>query len=301
MTKAIIEKITKLKPTVAEFFDQDTNTFSYVVTDPSTKSCAIIDSLLDFDYASGGITHRSANKIIDYVHENNLKLEWIIDTHVHADHISASHYLKNQLGGKIGIGVNITQVQETFAKVFNLGREFVQDGSQFDHLFVDEEQYKIGELDAIALHTPGHTPACMVHVIGDAAFVGDTLFMPEGGTARADFPGGSATDLYESIQKILSLPDQTRLYMCHDYSEVSPELSFQSSVAKQRKQNIQVNNSISESEFVKMRSARDKTLGMPRYILPSLQINMRAGDYPDPENNGLSYLKIPINAFNKEK
>jgi glyoxylase-like metal-dependent hydrolase (beta-lactamase superfamily II) len=287
-------------PIVAQFFDQDTNTFSYVVSDPNSAYCAVIDSVWNLDYASGTLSSQSADKIIDYIKAENLKLEWIIETHVHADHISAACYIKNILGGKIAISENISTVQKAFAKVFNEDPGFPCDGSQFDHLFKSGEHYRIGTIEAQAVYTPGHTPACMTHLIGDAAFVGDTLFMPESGTARADFPGGSAVSLYQSIKKILAFADETRLFMCHDYSVVAPELAFETSVLDQRNRNIHVNSNVSEENFVAMREARDSTLGMPRYILPSLQINMRAGRLPEPQSNGLSYLKIPINAFSKK-
>lgn len=284
-------------PKVVPFFDEDSNTFSYVVQDPASNSCAIVDSVLDFDYASGGTSFESADAIIKYVQEKNLSVEWIIETHVHADHLSAAPYLKERLGGKIGIGEHVVSVQETFATVFNEASEFQTDGSQFDHLFKDGDSYSIGRLVALAIHTPGHTPACMTHLIGDAALVGDTLFMPDSGTARADFPGGDAKVLYQSIQKILTLPAQMRVFMCHDYGEEHRELEYETTIASQREKNIHVNSQISEAEFIKMREARDMTLDMPRLILPSLQVNMRAGYFPPAHDNELVYLKIPINAF----
>lgn len=287
----------KMKPEVAPFFDKDTNTFSYVVKDPSSNSCAIVDSVLDFDYPSGSISYTGADRIIDYVKEHNLKVEWLIETHVHADHLSAAPYIQEKLGGKLGIGEHIVTVQETFGKVFNAGTEFERDGSQFDHLFKDGETYKVGELECKAIHTPGHTPACMTHVMGDAAFVGDTLFMPDAGTARADFPGGDAGVLFDSIQTILSLPAETRIFMCHDYCPNGRELEYLTTVEEQRKNNIHVKEGTSKAAFVELREARDKTLGMPRLILPSLQVNMRAGHFPEPESNGTVYLKVPINAF----
>lgn len=286
-----------LKPDVAAFFDKDSNTFSYVVKDPESSSCAIVDSVLDFDYASGSTFNTSADEIIDYVKKHNLNLEWLIETHVHADHISAAPYIQEKLGGKIGIGQHITIVQDTFGKVFNDGAGAKHDGSQFDHLFSDGEQYSIGALQCTALHTPGHTPACFTHVLGDAVFVGDTLFMPDAGTARADFPGGDAGILYDSIQKILALPDDHRIFMCHDYCPNGRELEYQTTVKAQREQNIHVKQDISKSTFVDLRETRDKTLAMPRLILPSLQINMEAGHMPEPEENGMAYLKIPLNAF----
>lgn len=286
-----------MKPQVAPFFDKDTNTFSYVVKDPSSNSCAIVDSVLDFDYPSGSISYTGADRIIDYVKEHNLKVEWLIETHVHADHLSAAPYIQEKLGGKLGIGEQIVTVQETFGKVFNAGTEFERDGSQFDHLFKDGEIYKVGELECKVIHTPGHTPACMTHVMGDAAFVGDTLFMPDAGTARADFPGGDAGVLFDSVQKILALPDDTRIFMCHDYCPNGRQLEYLTSVAEQRRNNIHVKEGTSKAAFVEMREARDKTLGMPRLILPSLQVNMRAGHFPEPESNGTVYLKVPVNAF----
>ncbi|NLQ19033.1 MBL fold metallo-hydrolase [Marinomonas sp. M1K-6] len=288
---------TSNKPHVAAFFEKDSNTFSYVVKDPKSNNCAIIDSVLNFDYASGGTSNSSANEIIAYVNEHNLHVEWIIETHVHADHLSAAPYLKSKLGGKIGIGKQITIVQETFGKVFNEGTEFELDGSQFDHLFHDGEQYQVGELQCTAMHTPGHTPACFTHVLGDAVFVGDTLFMPDAGTARADFPGGDAGVLYDSIQKILALPEEYRVFMCHDYCPNGRELEYETTIASQKNDNIHVKKDIEKSAFVEMRGSRDKTLSMPRLILPSLQVNMRAGDFPKAEENGLVYLKVPVNAF----
>jgi glyoxylase-like metal-dependent hydrolase (beta-lactamase superfamily II) len=285
------------QPIVAPFFDQDTETFSYVVRDPQSNACAIVDAVLNFDYPSGTISYTGADALVDYVKTHNLKLEWLIETHVHADHLSAAPYIQQKLGGKLGIGEHITTVQEVFGKVFNEGTEFARDGSQFDHLFKDGEQYQVGQLRCTALHTPGHTPACMTHVLGDAAFVGDTLFMPDAGTARADFPGGNAETLYDSVQKILELPEATRIFMCHDYRPNGRDLEYQTTVGEQREHNIHVNKTISKSQFVKMRRERDSTLGMPRLILPSLQVNMRAGHFPEPEDNQRVYLKVPINAF----
>jgi glyoxylase-like metal-dependent hydrolase (beta-lactamase superfamily II) len=287
------------KPEVFAFFDKDTATFSYVVKDPASEACAIVDSVMDLHYPSGGINFKGADAIIDFVNKRKLKVEWHIETHVHADHLSAAPYLQEKLGGKIGIGDKITVVQEVFGKIFNAGTAFAHDGSQFDHLFKDGEPYKIGKLDAVALHTPGHTPACMTHVIGDAAFVGDTVFMPDQGTARADFPGGSATTLFESIQRIFQLPDDTRLFMCHDYPETR-EVEYETTVAAEKAGNIHVKQGVTVADFVKRREARDATLEMPRLILPSLQVNMRAGHLPPAEDNGMSYLKIPLNAFKKK-
>jgi glyoxylase-like metal-dependent hydrolase (beta-lactamase superfamily II) len=257
----------------------------------------VIDSALNFDYASGTISYSCADEIIDFIESNGLNLEWLIETHVHADHLSAAPYIQNRLGGKLGIGEHISTVQETFGKVFNEGTEFQRDGSQFDHLFVDGEEYKLGEMSCKAIHTPGHTPACMTHVLGDAAFVGDTLFMPDAGTARCDFPGGSAGTLYASVQRILSLPEQTRVFMCHDYKPNGRELRYETTVGEEKRFNIHVGEGIAQETFVKMREARDETLDMPRLILPSLQVNMKAGHLPDAESNGVAYLKIPLNAF----
>lgn len=282
-------------PEVVPFFDEPTNTFSYVVKDPSSSACAVVDSVMEIDYASGRLTLEGADRIIDYIRQHNLNLEWIIETHVHADHLSAAPYIQEQLGGRIGIGADIITVQQTFGKIFNEGTEFARDGSQFDTLFADGDQYQIGNLICHALHTPGHTPACMSHVMGDACFVGDTLFMPDGGTARADFPGGDARVLYSSIRRLLSLPDALRLFMCHDYMPGGRAVEFETTVAIQKAANIHVHDGISEDQFVQMREARDATLGMPRLILPSLQINMRAGHLPPSENNGTVYLKVPLN------
>lgn len=286
-----------LKPQVTPFFDEDTNTFSYVVKDPSSPSCAIVDSVLNFDYASGSVSHSGADAIIDYVQKNNLKLEWLIETHVHADHLTAALYIQEKLGGKLGIGEHILAVQETFGSIFNEGSAFRRDGSQFDRLFKDGDEYRVGELVCKAIHTPGHTPACMTHLMGDAAFVGDTLFMPDLGTARADFPGGDAGVLYDSIQKILSLADETRIFMCHDYPPESRGLEYLTSVGEEKGQNVHVKSGIGKSAFVEMRQARDSSLAMPRLILPSLQVNMRAGHFPEAETNGTVYLKVPVNAF----
>ena len=286
------------RPIVTHFFDEPTNTFSYVVQDPDSSACAIIDSVLDFDYAAGRTDIRSANQIIAFVREKRLEVAWILETHVHADHLSAAPYLHDQLGGKTGIGAHIVEVQEIFGKAFNAGTEFARDGSQFDALFNEGDTFTIGSLEGRVLHTPGHTPACLTYVIGDAAFVGDTLFMPDYGTARCDFPGGDARTLYQSIQKVLSLPEQTRLFLCHDYKAPGRELfQHETSVAEQRKTNVHVHDGISEEEFVKMRTERDATLGMPRLIIPSVQVNMRAGELPPAEDDGQVYLKVPINRF----
>lgn len=285
-------------PQVKTFFDEPTNTFSYVVKDPASNACAIIDSVLDFDYASGRTDVRSADDIIAYVKDNGLHIEWILETHVHADHLSAAPYLHKALGGKTGIGAMITVVQDTFGKAFNAGTEFARDGSQFDRLFEEGDQFKIGALEGRVLHTPGHTPACLTYVIGDAAFVGDTLFMPDYGTARCDFPGGDARTLYRSIQKVLSLPGETRIFLCHDYKAPDrEEYCHETTVAEQRQYNVHVHEGISEDDFVRMRTERDATLAMPALILPSVQVNMRAGEMPPAEDNGQVYLKVPINLF----
>lgn len=284
-------------PEVKGFFDEATNTISYVVKDPNSNACAIIDSVLDIDYAAGRLSYESANRIIEYVKERGLEPAWLIETHVHADHLSAAPYLQEKLGGKIGIGSNITIVQETFGKVFNEGTEFRRDGSQFDRLFSDGDTYEIGSMKAFAMHTPGHTPACMTHVIGDAAFVGDTLFMPDGGTARADFPGGDARQLYRSIKKVLALPPEMRLFMCHDYGPGGREIRWETTVADERRDNIHVRDGITEEEFVKMRTARDATLALPKLIIPSIQVNMRAGNLPEPNSSGKRFLKVPLNVL----
>jgi len=286
------------RPQVEAFFDEDTFTVSYVVIDPATKRCAIIDSVLDYDPKAGRTGRESADRIIAYVKNQELEVEWLLETHVHADHLSAAPYLQEQLGGKLAIGDNIRVVQDTFGKVFNAGTEFARDGSQFDHLFSDGETYKVGEIEAKAMHTPGHTPACMTHVIGDAGFVGDTIFMPDFGTARCDFPGGDARTLFRSIQKIMALPDDTRLFMCHDYLPDSrTDYAWETTVGEQRRNNIHVHEGVAEEDFVQMRTERDKKLQMPRLILPSVQVNMRAGHFPPAEDNGVSYLKIPLNAL----
>lgn len=287
-----------MKPDVAAFFDEDTFTVSYVVADPATRRCAVVDSVLDFDPASGRTRKTSADEIIRHIRESGLELEWILETHVHADHLSAAPYIQQQLGGRLGIGFNITVVQETFGRVFNAGTDFARDGRQFDHLFRDNEAFRIGSIDARALHTPGHTPACMTYVIGDAAFIGDTLFMPDYGTARCDFPGGDARELYRSIQRIFALPPETRLFLCHDYKAPGrDEYRWETTVAEQRARNIHVHDGVSEEAFVAMRSSRDATLPMPRLILPSVQVNMRAGQLPPPEDNGIRYLKLPVDAL----
>lgn len=287
-----------LRPSIAGFFDEATNTITYVVHDPATRQAAIIDSVLDYEAASGRTSYGSAQRVLEYVAANDLAVEWLIETHAHADHISAAPYLQDELGGgKLAIGREIIRVQDVFGKLFNADTDFERDGSQFDHLFDDGERFAIGSLEGIALHVPGHTPADMAFIIGDAAFVGDTLFMPDFGTARADFPGGDARELYRSIRRLLALPDDTRLFLCHDYKAPGrDEFAWESTVRQQREENVHVKDGISEDDFVKMRTSRDKTLDMPRLILPSVQVNIRGGHLPEPEANGVSYIKIPINA-----
>jgi glyoxylase-like metal-dependent hydrolase (beta-lactamase superfamily II) len=286
-----------VKPEVKGFFDPATNTISYVVKDPASNACAIVDSVMDIDYAAGRITYDHADEIIAYVKEMGLKVDWLIETHVHADHLSAAPYIQKALGGKIGIGRNITVVQDTFGKVFNEGTEFQRDGSQFDKLFEDGDTYSVGGMDCVAIHTPGHTPACMTHVMGDAAFVGDTLFMPDGGSARADFPGGDAGQLYDSIQKVLALPDATRLFMCHDYGPNGRDIRWETTVAEEKAHNIHVGGGKTREEFIKFRTERDAQLAMPKLIIPSLQVNMRGGDLPPPDEDGKRFLKVPINGL----
>ena len=279
------------------FFDDQTSTISYVVHDNIEKKCAVIDSVLDFEYSSGDIDYVNADKIISYVDQNKLNVEWLIETHVHADHLSASPYIQKKLGGKIGISEKISDIQNIFGKTFNAGTEFQRDGSQFDKLFKDNDEYKIGNINCKVINTPGHTPACTAHVIGNSIFVGDTLFMPDLGSARADFPGGDARQLYRSIQKILSYPDETRIFVCHDYPPSSREVKWSTTVGEQKENNVHVKTSILEDEFVKIREARDKTLNMPKLIIPSIQVNMRAGNLPPPEDNGSVYIKVPINSI----
>lgn len=289
---------------VEGFFDPSTWTVSYIVFDRKTKACALIDSVLDYDPKSGRTSRTSADRLIERVGELGAKVQWILETHVHADHLSAAPYLKQEIGGRVAIGQKVTAVQNVFGSLFNAGSDFAHDGSQFDHLFADDETFGIGSLKAVAMHTPGHTPACMTYVVSSGqgagaesvAFVGDTLFMPDYGTARCDFPGGDARTLFRSINKVLSLPPETKLYMCHDYQPGGREVQFVSTVAEERESNVHVRNGISEEEFVAMRNARDATLEMPTLILPSVQVNMRAGQLPEPEANGTRYLKIPLNA-----
>ena len=284
-------------PEVVPFFDPATNTISYIVRDPNSSACAVIDSVMDFDYASGRISFQHADAIIDFIRDKGWQLEWLIETHAHADHLSAAPYIQHHLGGKLGIGANIRTVQETFGKIFNEGTEFRRDGSQFDRLFVDGDSYSIGTMTVHAMDTPGHTPACMTHVAGDAAFVGDTLFMPDGGSARADFPGGDAATLYRSMRRILSLPTQTRLFMCHDYGPNGREIRWETTVGDERVHNVHVRDGITEQEFVDLRQARDRTLNMPKLIIPSLQVNIRGGELPPGDKDGKTFLKVPLNTL----
>ncbi|MDE0280708.1 MAG: MBL fold metallo-hydrolase [Gammaproteobacteria bacterium] len=283
-----------LVPEVDGFFHQASNTISYIVRCPASDCCAIVDSVLDFDFASGRITYESADHLIDVIQARGLQLEWIIETHVHADHLSAAPYIQQKLGGKTGVGEAIKEVQHTFGKIFNEGTEFQRDGSQFDVLFEDGDAYTIGKITASVIATPGHTPACMVHVIGDAVFAGDTLFMPDGGSARADFPGGDAGQLYDSIQKILALPGKMRLFVCHDYSPGGREIAWETTIGEQRENNIHVGGGKTRDEFIQFRTERDSKLSVPRLIIPSLQVNMRAGLFPR-DDSGLPMFKVPVN------
>jgi len=287
-----------MTPKVTGFFDDATNTISYVVQDPKGRACAIVDSVLDFDYASGRTDTKSADAIIAFVKEHDLDVQWLLETHVHADHLSAAPYLQDALGGKIGIGDRIQVVQDTFGKVFNEGTEFQRDGSQFDQLFQEGDSFHIGQMRADVLHTPGHTPACLTYVVGDAAFVGDTLFMPDFGTARCDFPGGSSEQLYDSVQKILALPDDTRIFVGHDYKAPGREdYAWETTVGEQKAKNVHVGGDATKDSFVEMRDARDATLGMPKLIIPSLQVNMRAGQMPPADDDGKVFLKVPVNGL----
>jgi len=283
-----------VKPDVSAHFDEATNTISYIVKDPESDHCAIVDSVMDIDYAAGRITYDHADALIAEIERRGLTLDWIIETHVHADHLSAAPYIQEKLGGKIGVGDKIMVVQDTFGKIFNEGTEFQRDGSQFDALFKDGDTYNVGEMEVFTIYTPGHTPACMVHVMGDAAFVGDTLFMPDGGSARADFPGGDAGTLYDSIQKVLALPDEMRLFMCHDYGPNGREIQWETTVAEEKANNIHVGGGKSREDFIKFRTERDATLAMPKLIIPSLQVNMRAGEIPT-DRDGNPMLKVPVN------
>lgn len=298
MGGAEAQPVTTALPEVAAFFDEDTSSVSYVVSDPETRRCAVVDPVLDYDTASGRTRTTSADRLIAHASERGLSADWVLETHVHADHLSAALHVRNALGGRLGIGARICEVQETFGQLFNAGPEFRRDGSQFDHLFGDGETFRVGALAARAIHTPGHTPACMTYLIGDAAFVGDTLFMPDYGTARADFPGGDARLLYRSIQRIFALPDATRLFTAHDYKAPGrDEYRWQSSAGEQRRGNVHVREGVGEDEFVRMRTRRDATLGMPRLMLPAVQVNMRGGALPPPQANGIRYLSIPLNAL----
>ncbi|MGB3243976.1 MAG: MBL fold metallo-hydrolase [Sulfitobacter sp.] len=285
-----------VKPEVSAHFDEATNTITYIVKDPDSDHCAIIDSVMDIDYAAGRITYDAADELIAEIQQRGLTVDWIIETHVHADHLSAAPYLQEKLGGKIGVGEKILVIQETFGKIFNEGTEFQRDGSQFDALFKDGDTYKIGTMQAFAMYTPGHTPACMVHVAGNAAFAGDTLFMPDGGSARADFPGGDAGELYDSIMKVLSLPDDMKLYMCHDYGPNGRAIQWETTVAEQKASNIHVGGGKTRDDFIKFRTERDAQLGMPKLIIPSLQVNMRAGEVPK-DKDGNPMLKVPLNSI----
>lgn len=286
------------RPGIKAFFDEATNTVSYVVHCPETRRGAVIDSVLDYDVAAGRAATESADAIINYIKGENIEVEWLLETHAHADHLSAAPYLQEKLGGRLAIGREIVQVQTIFGKVFNAGSDFARDGSDFDHLFSDGDAFRIGNLEAVALYVPGHTPADMAYVIGDAAFVGDTIFMPDYGTARADFPGGDARQLYRSIRRLLSLPGGTRLFLCHDYKAPGRDVyAWETTVAAEKAGNVHVHDGVSEDEFVAMRTARDATLSMPKLIMPSIQVNMRGGHLPQPEDNGVRYLKIPLNTL----
>lgn len=286
-----------MNPTVKGFFDQDTWTVTYVVYEQPGSACAIIDSVLDYDPKSGRTSTKSADEVIAFVKANQLEVTWILETHAHADHLTAAPYLQAQLGGKVAIGENIRTVQGVFKTIFNLEPGFSTEGVQFDHLFADGEVFQIGNLKAEVMSLPGHTPACVAYRVGDAVFVGDTIAMPDVGTARCDFPGGDAAQLYKSIKKLLSLAPETRLFMCHDYPPAGREVCFETTVAEERARNIHVHDGVNEAKYVEMRTARDKTLSMPVLILPAVQVNIRAGNLPPVEDNGVSYLKIPLNAL----
>ncbi|ATU71709.1 Beta-lactamase hydrolase-like protein [Gluconacetobacter sp. SXCC-1] len=282
-------------PVVRTFFDTPTFTATHVVQDPATRACAVVDSVMDYDPASGKTDHAMAQEMADYVTAGKLKVEWLLETHVHADHLSAAPWLQERLGGRLAIGADILRVQDIFGRLFNAGTRFARDGSQFDHLFHDGETFTLGTLPAIALHVPGHTPADMAYVIGDAAFIGDTLFMPDYGTARADFPGGNARTLYRSIRRLLSLPDETRVFLCHDYKAPGRDTyAWETTIGAERAHNVHVHDGVDEETFVTMRTTRDATLSLPNLIMPSVQVNMRGGHLPEPEDNGVSYIKIPV-------
>lgn len=285
------------QPQVTAFYDPHSQTLTYIVKDPNSSACAIIDPVADFDYASGSLHFAQANQLIHYIHEHHLSLAWILETHIHADHLTSAHYLQQQLGGKLGIGNKVTEVQSTFARFFNDTYSVPCDGSQFNTLFNDGDSFQIGQLTGHVLQTPGHTPACVTYVIGNTAFIGDTLFMPDSGTARTDFPGGDAKTLYQSIQRIFNLPDTTRLFMCHDYCPDGRQLQFESSVKTEQENNIHINAQVTEQEFITLRQQRDAILTMPQLIIPALQVNIRGGKLPLPADNGATYLKLPINGF----
>lgn len=295
----IVEAASNARPAVIRsFFDEDTFTVTHVISDPATAKAAIIDSVLDFEPASGRTSFASADKVIDYIHSEGLEVEWLLETHAHADHLSAAPYLQEKLGGTLAIGRHILTVQEVFGKIFNEGTRFARDGSQFDRLFDDGDSFRVGNIEAIALHVPGHTPADMAYLIGDALFVGDTMFMPDYGSARADFPGGDARMLYRSVRRLLSFPDATRVFLCHDYKAPNrDEYVWETSVVAERAGNVHLHDGVSEDEFVAMRSQRDATLAMPKLILPSLQVNIRAGHLPEPDENGTAFLKLPLNVL----
>jgi glyoxylase-like metal-dependent hydrolase (beta-lactamase superfamily II) len=297
LSNKIDDQIGKKSPVVIAFFEPNSSTFSYLVRDPESTQCAIVDSVLDFDYSSGEVSYQCADQIIKKVQEMELNVTLLLETHVHADHLSAAPYLQQRLGGDIAISKQIMEVQHEFGTLFNEGDDFNRDGSQFDLLLTDQETFKIGKLNGVALATPGHTPACMSFLIGDALFVGDTMFMPDSGTARADFPGGDARILYQSIQRLLALPDDTRIFICHDYQPGGRALEYTTTVREQRLNNIHVNSQVSEDDFVELRETRDKKLGVPKLILPSLQVNMRAGFFPEPEENQVRYLKVPVSGL----
>jgi len=288
-----------MKAEITAFFDPATFTITYVIAEPEgvdERHCAVLDSVLDFDYSSGRTATSSADKVIEFIKNSNLVLDWILESHPHADHVTAAPHIQAALGGKTAIGENVTRVQENFRAVYNLGGDFETDGSQFDHLFADNEEFQIGKMMAKAIYTPGHTPSCVCYQVGDAVFVGDTMFMPDFGSARCDFPDGDARQLFHSIQRILSLPPETRLFMCHDYAPGGREYAWETTVGEQRETSIHLNDNVSEEDFVKMRTERDAQLSMPGLILPSIQLNIRAGHFPEPDDNGISYLKLPLNA-----
>lgn len=301
MNTTLIKQVIHQVPEVIPFFDSASGSFSYIVKDPESQSCAIIDSVLDFDYAAGQVAYQSANRIIDFVRSNELKVELLMETHIHADHLSAAPYLQQELGGNIAIGKNVILIQQEFGKLFNEGTEFERDGSQFDILFEDGETYFIGSLHGVAMQTPGHTPACQTHLIGNAAFVGDTLFMPDSGTARSDFPGGDARMLFKSTQKILDLDPSTRVFICHNYPLEGGQARCETTISDQSLNNIHVKTGTLEDDFVAMRELRDASLGMPQLMLPSLQVNMRAGNFPESDHNGTRYLRVPISGLRNTK